>query len=171
MPNYGIILGSNVGDRQAYLKRALDLMTERLTDGFPMRIGSMFETSPVDCPDGSGSFYNAYVEIQSSDEPLAALQTLRAIEAELGRANHHERNAPRTIDLDIIYADDLVMDHPDLVIPHPRALERRFVLQLLAAGNPSLVLPGQTQTVHELFEALPEDGSQVTEITDEWSFS
>jgi len=171
MPHYGIILGSNVGDRQAYLKRALDLMTERLTDGFPVRLGAIFETSPVDCPDGSGAFYNAYVEIQSSDDPLVTLQKLRAIEAELDRPNHHGRNAPRTIDLDIIYADDIVMNHPDLVIPHPRALERKFVLQLLASGNPSLVLPGQTETALELFEALPDDGSQVTEVRDDWWMS
>jgi len=167
---YGITLGSNLGDRQANLKRALDLMNDRLTDGFPTSIGPMYETSPLNCPEGSPDFYNSFVEIESSDEPLVVLQKLRAIESELGRPNHHERNAPRTIDLDIIYAGDSILNHPDLTIPHPRALERRFVMEQVAYCHPDLVLPLQTQTVSELLEEMPDDGAAMTSVSDEWAF-
>jgi 2-amino-4-hydroxy-6-hydroxymethyldihydropteridine diphosphokinase len=97
-------------------------------------------------------------EIDVDEETLPPrwlLDLLQAFEISRGRPAVHETNAPRPLDLDIIYYGDLVLHEPDLIIPHPRAAARRFVLEPLSHLRPDLVLPGQTKTVRQLLEGQP----------------
>ena len=79
---------------------------------------------------------------------------LKAVEAALGRPEQRERNSPRTLDLDLLYADAVVSEDAELILPHPRLHVRRFVLQPLADIRPDLILPKQTQTVAKLLAEL-----------------
>lgn len=138
MARIGISLGSNLGDRLAHLREAVDRLGPVREGGHLLR-SPVYETEPVDCPPGSGSFYNAVVEIESSLAPLELLAFTQSIERALGRPAVRDRNAPRTIDLDLLYCDQLVLDEPDLVLPHPRMRQRAFVVLPLAAIRPDLV--------------------------------
>jgi 2-amino-4-hydroxy-6-hydroxymethyldihydropteridine diphosphokinase len=151
----GIALGSNLGDRLANL-RAGRAAAERWHRGDrPAAVSAVYETEPVDCPPGSAPFLNAVMEIQTSLQPAELLARLRAVEIELGRATRAARNAPRPLDLDILYAGDLLIDTLELSMPHPRMTTRRFVLQPLSDIRPDLVLPGQEHTIAALLAALP----------------
>ncbi|MCE0497667.1 MAG: 2-amino-4-hydroxy-6-hydroxymethyldihydropteridine diphosphokinase [Methylacidiphilales bacterium] len=152
----GIALGSNQGDRAAELNVAVAFLRSLAVDD-RARVSSILETAPVDCPPGSPSFLNAVAEIRIDTEtlpPLVLLEKLKAFEASRGRVGSSEVNAPRPLDLDIIYYACLTIDEPGLMIPHPRAHLRRFVLEPLADLRPELVLPRQTKTVRELLELL-----------------
>jgi 2-amino-4-hydroxy-6-hydroxymethyldihydropteridine diphosphokinase len=148
----GIALGSNTGDRLAYLRAALE---ELRTADPHLEVSPVYETAPMDCPAGSGTFLNAVVILRWSGTPESLLEWLRGIESELGRPWERDRNAPRTIDLDILYAGDAVLRTEELTLPHPRLHERRFVLQPLSDLRPALQLPGMSGTVTELLAALP----------------
>lgn len=140
----GIALGSNSGDRIAHLHAALDALR---TFDPALLCSPFYETVPVDCPAGSGAFLNAVAVLEWPGTPQELLDALRSIETSLGRPLERERNAPRTIDLDILYAGDCVLHTAALILPHPRLHLRRFVLQPLADLRPDLVLPGFTQSV------------------------
>ena len=158
MARIGISLGSNLGDRLAHLREAVDRLGPVREGGHLLR-SPVYETEPVDCPPGSGSFYNAVVEIESSLAPLELLAFTQSIERELGRPEVRDRNAPRTIDLDLLYCDQLVLDEPDLVLPHPRMRQRAFVVLPLAAIRPDLVTT-------EVMESL--DTTGVTRLDLDW---
>jgi 2-amino-4-hydroxy-6-hydroxymethyldihydropteridine diphosphokinase len=121
----------------------------------PILASSLYLTSPVDCPPGSDSFLNGVIEAELIGEPAALLRELRGLELSLGRPARSKRNAPRIIDLDLLYAGDCASRARGLVLPHPRIGERRFVLAPLAEIRPGLILPGQTQTIAQLLEKLP----------------
>lgn len=158
MARIGISLGSNLGDRLAHLREAIDRLGPVREGGHLLR-SPVYETEPVDCPPGSGSFYNAVVEIESSLAPLELLAFAQSIERALGRPEVRGRNAPRTIDLDLLYCDQLVLDEPGLVLPHPRMMQRAFVVLPLAAIRPDLVTP-------EVMESL--DTTGVTRLDLDW---
>ena len=150
----GIALGSNLGDRAAELDAGVAFLRFLSVDD-KVRESSRLETRPVDCPPGSPLFLNAVAEIRVDTarfSPRRLMEKLQAFELERGRAAVRETNAPRPLDLDILYFGEIAIKEPDLVIPHPRALQRRFVLQPLAYLRPDLVLPGQTKTMAELLE-------------------
>lgn len=151
----GLALGSNLGDSQGHLRDARDFLLSLHEGEANAAVSGLYATEPVDCPPGSHSFLNAAVEISTSRSPQELLATLAAFETKLGRPTRRERNAPRAVDLDILYVGDLVRDSPELVLPHPRLAQRRFVLQPLADIRPELVLPGQTRTIAQLLAALP----------------
>ena len=151
----GIALGSNTGDRLAHLRAAVTALRE--VDP-RLEVSPVYETAPVDCPDGSGAFLNGVVILIWTGTPEALLHFLRRIECRLGRPTERARNAPRTIDLDILYAGDAVLTGEELILPHPRLHERRFVLQPLCDLRPDLVLPGFSQTTRSLLSALRDDG-------------
>ena len=140
---YGIALGSNVGDRLAHLRAAMEQLA-------PILVSPVYETEPVDCAPDTPMYLNAVVEIESELEPEILLQRLQQIEQSEGRPASHGVNEPRTLDLDLLYAADLVINTPTLTLPHPRMTQRRFVLQPLADIRPDLVLPGCRRTVAEL---------------------
>jgi len=152
----GVSLGSNLGGRMEHLIQARRWLAA--LPGVSVRAASsVYETEPVGVPDPYAAmpFLNAVLILETTREihPLAG--ELQALERQAGRANHAERNAPRPLDLDILYAGGQVLDEPDLQIPHPRWAVRRFVVQPLADVRPTLVLPGQTQSVSQILLSLP----------------
>ena len=154
MPRVGIVLGSNLGDRQGHLAAARVRLREIATAGELVLEAADFETEPLDCPLGSPEFLNSVMEIDFAGQPLELLALTQEIEKSLGRAAHPQRNAPRVIDVDLLYFGAEILVTPQLVLPHPRIAERRFVLEPLAGIRPELVLPGQRATVAELLGRL-----------------
>lgn len=149
----GLALGSNVGDRLAMLEAACDRLSEQFGD---LRLSCVYETDPVGCPAGSPPFLNACVELYSAMPPEEILEHCQRIEHELGRTRHGVYGEPRPCDIDVIYCGELVQTSPRLTLPHPRAHERRFVLQPLCDIDPLLTLPGQSETVQALLDKLPQ---------------
>jgi len=150
----GIALGSNMGDRDVYLDEAFSFLSS-LTIDHQVLESPRIRTAPVDCPPGSPWFLNAVAEIEVDRDkfpPRELLNQLQEFELACGRSPHRETNAPRPLDLDIIYYGEEMVADSDLVIPHPRAATRRFVLEPLAYLHPDLILPGQTKTVGQLLE-------------------
>ncbi|MBS0658263.1 MAG: 2-amino-4-hydroxy-6-hydroxymethyldihydropteridine diphosphokinase [Verrucomicrobia bacterium] len=163
----GVGLGSNLGDRLAHLCAA----RERLValPGFvgPLRSAPLYETEPLDCTPGSQPFLNTVIEFGYRGHPVTLLDALLAIEVGLGRPSKHPRNAPRPLDLDILYFGNLTLRNEEIVIPHPRLHLRRFVLAPLTALRPELILPGQAQSVAALLAAVRDD-SAVRLVADAW---
>jgi 2-amino-4-hydroxy-6-hydroxymethyldihydropteridine diphosphokinase len=150
----GIALGSNMGDRSAELDVGISFL-RFLSANNEVRESPRIETAPVDCPPGSPAFLNSVAEIEVDSvlfPPLNLLACLQELEIEQGRSPLRDVNAPRPLDLDIIYYGVERIDQMGLIIPHPRAHVRRFVLEPLAHLRPDLVLPGQTKTVRQLLE-------------------
>lgn len=166
--NFGIALGSNLGDRLRHLRAAMEKVLSVSPAAELRAVAPLYETEPVDCPEGSQSFYNTVVEISTELEPLALLHELRRIESDLGRPNMHALHAPRTVDLDLLYADDLVMQHPDLTLPHPRMTQRCFVMRPLADIRPGLVLPGETRSIATLLAALDSPEPPLRMVQRDW---
>ena len=133
-----VALGSNLGDRAAHLRLAL----RRL--GGVTGQSQVYETDPVGGPTGQGPYYNMVAALETVLEPLAFLRRLHEVEAQAGRVRG-ERDAPRTLDLDLLYYDDLTMSGPGISVPHPRLAERRFVLAPLAELAPERCPPGWDQ--------------------------
>lgn len=154
MPRVGIALGSNLGDRHKHLQAACEHLRELATPGEPFISAPVYQTEPLLCPPGSPYFYNTVVEISFEGDAFDLLELTQAIENQLGRTKTLERNAPRVIDVDLLYFGDEVIDTEALVLPHPRIGERRFVLQPLAAIRPGLTLPGHTLSIAELLLEL-----------------
>ena len=147
----GIALGSNLGDRSAELDAGI-LFLRLLAKDNVVRESPRIETAPVDCPPGSPAFLNSVAELEVDSvmlPPLNLLGCLQDFEIDRGRSPLRDANAPRPLDLDIIYYGEERFDQMGLVIPHPRAHLRRFVLEPLSHLRPDLVLPGQTKTVRE----------------------
>jgi 2-amino-4-hydroxy-6-hydroxymethyldihydropteridine diphosphokinase len=151
---FGIALGSNLGDREANLRRGIALLLER-TPGSRLTAQARFHnTEPVDCAPGTAPFLNSVIEIEAPVSPNAMHEIAASVEQTLGRPAVRERNSPRTLDLDLLYAGDHVSNDPVLTLPHPRLHLRRFVLEPLAEIRPHLVLPGFHQTIAELLNDL-----------------
>lgn len=138
-------LGSNLGDRQANLARALKLLGERLHIEL---VSSLYETEPVDYTE-QPLFLNAICRAQTELGPMQLLSLVKGIEASLGRVPSFP-NAPRPIDIDIIFYGDRVMETPDLTIPHPRLEERAFVLIPLLEVAPDLRHPVSDMHIRDL---------------------
>ena len=151
-----IALGSNLGNSRQII---LDAMA-RLQDSScePILKSSLWQTSPVDCPPGSSVFVNAIIGLvpRPDETPESLLVKLQSLEKEFGRQAKKSLNEPRPLDLDLIAFGDVTRQSPKLILPHPRAHLRRFVLQPLSEIAPDLVLPGQTKTVLDLLCDLPE---------------
>ncbi len=148
----GIALGSNTGDRRGNITAGLHQMAAL---GHITALSPLYETEPVDCPEGSGAFFNGVAVFQWSSTAEALLVALRKIEVSLGRPAIRPWHAPRPLDLDILYAGDLTCHTATLTLPHPRLAERRFVLQPLADIRPELLLPGMDHTVSALLQRCP----------------
>jgi 2-amino-4-hydroxy-6-hydroxymethyldihydropteridine diphosphokinase len=152
-----IALGSNLGDSRQIVLDAMGHL-EKFSNR-PIFKSSLWQTSPVDCPPGSTPFVNAVVAmVPFADEtPESLLKRLRHLEKKSGRVPKKVLNEPRALDLDLIAFGAETRNTPELVLPHPRAHLRRFVLQPLSEIAPDLVLPGQSQTVSRLLAGLPPD--------------
>ncbi len=128
-------LGANLGEREAALRKALATLGQ-----YPgtrvLRVSPLYGSAPVDA--GGPDYLNAVAEVATTLTPEALLQALQAIEQSAGRERPY-RNAPRTLDLDILWFGDQVIDTPTLTVPHPRMAERAFVLRPLADLVPERV--------------------------------
>jgi 2-amino-4-hydroxy-6-hydroxymethyldihydropteridine diphosphokinase len=133
-------VGSNLGDREAVIRGALELLAKE--PGVDVvRVSSLRETEPVGYT-AQPHFLNGVAEVRTTLGPRELLSALLRIEAALGRERRGPQFGPRTIDLDLLLVDDLVVDEPGLTVPHPRLHERRFALEPLAELDPGLVVPG-----------------------------
>jgi len=162
-----IALGSNLGDRLANFTAGREAVLRVPGVSAPMLQSRVYETEPVGTGPDAGPFLNAVMEIEFTGDPFALLTALRSIESALGRPTRYPRNAPRTLDLDILYAGDLVLNETALILPHPRLHLRRFVLAPLNDIRPGLRLPGQSHTVAELLTHLG-DSAAVTIFAEAW---
>ena len=144
-------LGSNMGDRQDNLDRALALLSQRLRI---KKVSSIYDTEPVGNVN-QPRFLNLVCEVYTSLTPVALLTLGKGIESKLGRVPG-KSNAPRPIDIDILFYGDQIIETPELVIPHPRLTERAFVLIPLAQIAPNVVHPVNGKTIKELLEGLTE---------------
>jgi 2-amino-4-hydroxy-6-hydroxymethyldihydropteridine diphosphokinase len=133
-------IGSNLGDREDHLRRALDLLAAE--EGIEVvAVSTLRETEPVG-PVEQGRFLNGAVQVSTELAPRELLGRLLDVEQRLGRVRA-ERFGPRTIDLDLLLYGDEIVDEPGLTLPHPRLHERRFALEPLAELAPDLAVPGR----------------------------
>ena len=152
-------LGSNLGDRHAAIKTAIAHINDDEQTAV-IAIATVIETPPLPAPgvETGGHYLNTVIRVRTSRTPQSLLELCLNIERSMGRERREgQRWTPRTIDLDILLYDNLVIDEPDLHIPHPRLAERRFVLEPLAEIAPNRTVPARGnqipgQTVKSLYE-------------------
>ena len=131
-------LGSNLGDRRAHLRRAVSALPDVVA------VSPLYETEPVGGPPGQERYLNVVVELDSPCTPRQLLALAASLEEAAGR-ERGERWGPRTLDVDVLLVGDLRVDEPDLVVPHPRMWDRRFVVAPLADLAPELVPEGSVE--------------------------
>lgn len=153
-----VSLGSNLGDRIGFLRKAVEALGQ--VPGFRIcGISSVYETEPVGKKD-QPQFLNAAVEIESMLSPDSLLVNCKRVERRVGRTQS-EKWGPREIDLDLIYVGDMVVKSPMLTLPHPEVAGRRFVLTPLAEIAPGFVDPLRNCTLSELLSECPDTCSVV----------
>jgi 2-amino-4-hydroxy-6-hydroxymethyldihydropteridine diphosphokinase len=149
-----VALGSNLGDSHSIVKGAFRRLQSYSTR--PLLASSLWESAPIDCPPGSSVFINAVAALfpPAEETPFSLLAKLQALEREYGRTAKKVFNEPRTLDLDLVCFGEQVIQTPELILPHPRAHLRAFVLAPLNEILPDLRIPGQARTVQELLEEV-----------------
>jgi 2-amino-4-hydroxy-6-hydroxymethyldihydropteridine diphosphokinase len=145
-----LALGSNMGVREENLDKALDLLSQRMRMG---KVSSIYDTDPVGNTN-QPRFLNMVCQVFTRLAPEGLLALAKGIESKMGRFG--KSNEPRPIDIDILLYDEKVIETPELVIPHPRMMERAFVLVPLAEIAPDLVHPVSGQTIKELLQSIKE---------------
>lgn len=154
----GSNLATNLEEPSALLHRAFEALAG-LSD-LPVLVSSIWETSPVDCPPGSPRFSNAVVALRPREsDPMQLLNRLQQIEVEFGRTRTEQRNAPRTLDLDILSFGDVLMQEASLILPHPRMHERAFVLKPLLEIAPDYNIPGLKRPASALVQQIVGQGT------------
>ena len=137
-----VALGANLGDAPAAVRGAMQALHDAPGTRVSAR-SSLYRTAPIDAP-GQPDYLNAVAQISTTLEPLALLRELQAIEQANGRERLY-RNAPRTLDLDLLLYGEVCLETPELTLPHPRLTERAFVLVPLAELDPDLIIPGHAR--------------------------
>ena len=131
-------LGSNLGDRLAYLTAAVLGLSQL---GSAVAVSAVYETAPVGGPAGQGPYLNCVVALETDRSPRQLLEAARELEAAAGRVRTVQ-DAPRTLDVDVLFVEGTTVDEPDLVVPHPRMFDRAFVLAPLEELAPEIVPSG-----------------------------
>ena len=164
----GFSLGSNLGDRIDHLIRAKNEILYS-SGGVLLAQSPVYETEPVDvCPNYHHLLFLNAVIVVESDKTLSYWAVkLDEIETKLGRIREEDKNAPRTIDIDLLYFGHEKRDSGGLTVPHPRWAMRRFVVQPLCDVRPDLLLPNTKKTVRDTLRTLTDTGL-VTKLETEW---
>ncbi len=140
MARVGISLGSNLGDRVSNLSQAIRCLGDARSTSH-LLVSGLYETAPVDCPPDSPDFFNCVIEIETELSPVELLDFTQDIERKLGRPDERARNAPRPVDLDLLYYEEIELQSDRLTLPHPRLRERAFVVLPLLEIRPDLKEP------------------------------
>jgi 2-amino-4-hydroxy-6-hydroxymethyldihydropteridine diphosphokinase len=156
-----ISVGSNLGERRVNLQGAVDSLSDT-PEVWVTSVSPVYETDPIDAPDGSRDYLNAVVLLDTTLSARTLLERAHAIEAAYGRERGEETNAPRTLDVDLIVVGDRRADEEDLQLPHPRAHERAFVLVPWLDLEPEAEIPG-AGAVAELVEKTGREGVRLRE--------
>jgi 2-amino-4-hydroxy-6-hydroxymethyldihydropteridine diphosphokinase len=149
-------IGSNLGERLSNLQGAVSSLADT-PDVWVQAISPVYETEPIDSPEDAGLYLNAVVVIDTAVPATVVLERALAIEDAFGRERTGTVNESRTLDIDVIVVGDKVVDSPELVLPHPRAAERAFVLKPWVDIEPSAVLPG-VGPIADLLAKVGDDG-------------
>lgn len=147
-----LAIGSNLGERFSNLQGAVNALADT-PEVWVTAVSPVYETSPVDAPEGSRDFLNAVVLADTTLSARTLLERALAVEDAYGRERDTESNAPRTLDVDLIVVGDRRAQDDDLVLPHPRAHERAFVLAPWNDVEPDAELPGQGPVAELLSKA------------------
>jgi 2-amino-4-hydroxy-6-hydroxymethyldihydropteridine diphosphokinase len=156
-----LALGSNIGDRELNLLRAVAEIG-KIPDVRITGLSGFYDTEPVGTVP-QDPFINSVLRCEVSMGPVQLLDELQRIETEVFRRKRDIPQGPRTMDLDILFFDDLVISDDRLTIPHPRLHQRRFVLVPLTEIAPDLVHPLIRSSVKEILDSLP-DGERVVRV-------
>jgi 2-amino-4-hydroxy-6-hydroxymethyldihydropteridine diphosphokinase len=156
-----LALGSNIGDREANLRDAVNRLES--DEIGVLRRSSVYETAPQELLDQPW-FLNAVVQIETSLFPMQLLQRVREIERQMGRQRVTPKG-PRNIDLDVLFYGRSVIATAELVVPHPRMTQRRFVLEPLAEIAPDFRHPVTGKTASEMLAGLEPQGTRRLSIT------
>lgn len=157
MNNVFIGIGSNLGDKEGNIRKAVDFLKEKCN---VIKVSSLYKAEPIDYKD-QDMFLNCVIHIKTDFSAKDLLVFLHSIENRLGRERNIV-NGPRTIDLDILFYDALVLNDTNLIIPHPRLHERKFVLVPLVEITPDFMHPIFRKSVTELLSEL--DGEGLVEL-------
>ncbi len=160
-----LALGSNLGDRFDFMRRAVAMIADTLGISFDpaVDVASLYESHPIAGTPESFNFLNSAIRIHTRRLPRELLQIVHSIEDELGRVRT-KHWGPRTIDIDILLIDDCIVDEPGLTIPHPRMHERRFVLEPLCELMPDLIHPAYHRSILDLSRSYLLIGQTTTKI-------
>ncbi len=164
----GFCLGSNIGGRLRLLSQAKTLLLMDPRVHFVDQ-SAVHETEPVGVKEEyrAMKFLNAVLIVESPYTAEEWLPKIRRVEETLHRVRTDDRNAPRTIDVDLLFCGDEIVDTDLLTVPHARWAERRFVVEPLAEVRPDLVLPGRNDTVRSVLAAMP-DSDDVRLFSERW---
>ncbi len=158
-----LLLGSNLGDREKMLRSAVEAIEQQIGE-IAMK-SALYETAAFDMED-SPDFLNQAIKLNTSLPPKNVLKKIHQIEQEFGRIRKPDAKGfdSRTLDIDILYIDDMVFDTNTLTVPHPRLHKRRFALMPLNEIAPDFVHPVLNTSTHDLLLALPEDAGEIKRI-------
>lgn len=150
MPIVYLSLGSNIGDKAAQITQALDRLGKVFT---VKRVSPIYLTEPVGLKDQDW-FLNCVAEVETEKDPEKLLSALQSIEKKMGKTKT-KVNGPRTIDIDILFYDEQIVNRKNLLIPHPRLHTRLFVLRPMMDLNPGFLHPVLKKTIQELYAEQP----------------